>query len=210
MAAIDPVTQERVYRALKNDYLAGHFHVGARLDLQNIADRLRASKTPVREAVHRLMGERLLEPDPDGGFRIVHAGPAELIRLYDWNAHLLTGLSQSIREPVLRQTLTRWTIPTGEEGAVHLAGRVGALFLALAEAHGNGEAISSISQLNARLFYVRIAEAADAPETLRELRILGNPAVTNLQKSMKRRLERYHERRIVPLQQALRSGGGAT
>ena len=39
MAAAMPFVQERIYNALKADYLAGIFTPGRRLDIQEIADR---------------------------------------------------------------------------------------------------------------------------------------------------------------------------
>jgi DNA-binding GntR family transcriptional regulator len=56
MSAMDPPLQERVYLGLKNDYLAGHFVPGKRIDIQDLATRYRSSKTPVREAAFILVG----------------------------------------------------------------------------------------------------------------------------------------------------------
>lgn len=196
MSAFDPITQERVYRALKADYLAGHFSAGAKLDIPMLADQYRSSKTPVREAACRLLGEGLIEPHPDGGFRVALDGPDELIELYQWNLHLALSFVHGTKETVLRQILDRLAgVPLGST-RVELASLVGAIFLALAESTGNSRAMASIQTLNGRLLYARIAEIDDVKEAGRELRILTNSAVADVQKNIRRRIEAYHERRI--------------
>lgn len=197
MMSADPVTQDRVYRALRQDYLSGHFDVGARLDLQGIADRLRSSKTPVREAIHRLVGEQLIEADPAGGFRIWRPTPHSLVQLYTWNAYLIGALAHLLKEAQLRQSLERFA-DLGQAGTpFEVAGRAAAFFNSFAEATGNAEAIDSVTRINERLLYTRIAEVGDMDESVRELRVLMNLSVVDVHKSMRRRLEAYHQRRIV-------------
>ncbi len=196
MSAVDPITQERVYRALKADYLAGRFHAGEKLEIQDIADRHGSSKTPVREAACRLMGEGLVEPDRAGGFRIILAAPGELIQLYAWNMHLLLSLAQAMKTSVLRQTLDRFSGVGIGDTPVELATLTGSIFLAFAQATGNSEAVASIAQINERLYYPRIVETTKVKEVARELRTLTNPAVADVHKAIRRRIESYHERRI--------------
>lgn len=52
---------DRAYVALKSDLLAGRFAPGDRVVLRQIADRLGISLTPVRDAVNRLIAEKILE-----------------------------------------------------------------------------------------------------------------------------------------------------
>jgi DNA-binding GntR family transcriptional regulator len=196
MSAADPITQERVYRAVRNDYLAGLFFPGARLDLQALADRHRASKTPVREAVHRLMGERLVEPNPDGGFRIIDLPPARLLELHAWNGHVMMSLIPLIRQSLLRNTLDRLSRIRVPQDPVGIALHTGAIFVALAEASANTEAVAAIVQVNDRLFYPRIIGSRQVDACIRELTTFTNSAVSDLHKSVRRRLEAYHLRRI--------------
>jgi DNA-binding GntR family transcriptional regulator len=197
MSAVDPITQERVYRALKADYLAGRFHAGEKLEIQDIADRHGSSKTPVREAACRLMGEGLVEPDRAGGFRIILAAPSELIQLYAWNMHLLLGLAHGMKKSVLRQTLDRFSGVRIGDTPVEIIALTGSIFLAFAEATGNPEATACIAQINERLFYPRVAGAANVRDAAKELRTMTNSAVADVHKSVHRRIESYHERRIV-------------
>lgn len=203
MSAADPITQERVYRALKADYLAGLFHAGEKLEIQDIADRHGSSKTPVREAACRLMGEGLVEPDSAGGFRVTLAPPLVLIHLYAWNAHLLLSLAQKMKKSVLSQTLDRFSRSGFGTTPVEIATLTGSIFLALAESTGNPEAVATVAQINDRLFYPRVAGAAKVKEAAKELRTMTNSAVADVHKSIHRRIESYHERRIVHQQKII-------
>ena len=203
MAALDPITQERVYRALKAEYLAGRYHAGERLDIQEIADRHGPSKTPVREAACRLMGERLVEPDSAGGFRVSVAAPQELIHLYAWNSHLLLCLTQRLKRSVLTQALAQFSPDEIGDTPVDIAQLTGSIFLALAASTGNPEAAATIAQINERLFCPRVDGAANVAEAAKELRTMMNSRVVDVHKSIHRRIESYHERRIAHQQDVI-------
>jgi len=195
VSAADAVTQDRVYRALKTEYLAGEFSLGERLELQPAADRLRSSKTPVREAIHRLIGEGLVEADPGGGFRIWRPAPADLAELYGWNHHLLgspIGYSKPA-ERVLRLRALKTLQPPARP--FEIVQRTSALFLSFAEGIGNGEAMRAVAHLNERLLYVRLSESADVERAARELHGLVE-GVEGSTPDLRRRLRAYHQRRV--------------
>jgi DNA-binding GntR family transcriptional regulator len=61
-ASIDRHTLwDRAYAAIKSDLLAGKLAPGHRLVLRQVADDLGISLTPVRDAVNRLIAEKILE-----------------------------------------------------------------------------------------------------------------------------------------------------
>src|SRR3546814_14580168 len=62
-------TMERVYLDLKARIVGGAYPPGTRLDPFHLAKRLAASPTPVREALHRLSGERIVDRWHQDGFR---------------------------------------------------------------------------------------------------------------------------------------------
>src|SRR3546814_6580301 len=62
-------TMERVYLDLKARIVGGAYPPGTRLDPFHLAKRLAASPTPVREALHRLSGERIVDSWHQEGFR---------------------------------------------------------------------------------------------------------------------------------------------
>src|SRR3546814_4258715 len=54
-------TMERVYIELKARAMRGEFAPGERLDPAVLARNLEVSATPVRDALHRLSGERIID-----------------------------------------------------------------------------------------------------------------------------------------------------
>lgn len=78
---------ERVALALREMVLRGDFSPGERLAELNLVPRLNASRTPVRLALERLAHEGLLEPVPNGGFRIREFTIADV-----WDAIEIRGI----------------------------------------------------------------------------------------------------------------------
>jgi DNA-binding GntR family transcriptional regulator len=74
---------DQAYGEIKSWILMGGIPVGARLREERIAERLSMSRTPVREAMLRLYGERFLERQSDGGFRIAHLTLGSLRDFYE-------------------------------------------------------------------------------------------------------------------------------
>jgi DNA-binding GntR family transcriptional regulator len=67
----DPVSvRKKVYAAVRNHILDGTFPPGERLVESRIAEEIRTSRTPVREALHLLEREGLLESAPRSGYRV--------------------------------------------------------------------------------------------------------------------------------------------
>ena len=71
-------TMERVYRVLKAQVMHGEFAPGERLDPSVLARDLGASPTPVRDALHRLSGERLVDSWHQEGLRQPIVGEGDL------------------------------------------------------------------------------------------------------------------------------------
>ena len=67
---------DRAYAALKDALLNGRFAPGERIVLRDVAEDLGISLTPVRDAVNRLVAERILERGGSG-----HGGGASVPRL---------------------------------------------------------------------------------------------------------------------------------
>lgn len=91
-------TMERVYLELKARILSAEFPPGTRLGPAELAKLLDASPTPVRDALYRLSGERVVESWHLEGFRQPLLAEGELHDLYGWRAMLL-GLALRDRAP---------------------------------------------------------------------------------------------------------------
>ena len=67
----EPVSiREKVYTAIRNLILDGTFPEGERLVESRIAEQIKTSRTPVREALHLLEKEGLLESIPRAGYQV--------------------------------------------------------------------------------------------------------------------------------------------
>ena len=62
--------REKVYAAIRNDILNGRIPPGARMVETRLAKQIKTSRTPVREALHMLEMEGLLEAIPRVGYRV--------------------------------------------------------------------------------------------------------------------------------------------
>jgi len=83
-------TMQRVYIELKARVIGGVYPPGTRLDPAQLAKTLAASATPVRDALHRLAGEHVVESWHQEGFRQPSLAEADLCDLYSWASMLLT------------------------------------------------------------------------------------------------------------------------
>jgi len=75
--------REKTYDYLKSNILSGRFVPGERLAEEHLAEELRISRTPVREALHKLEQEGLIEPLESRGFCVPHDSPEEIEDLFD-------------------------------------------------------------------------------------------------------------------------------
>ncbi len=67
----DPISiRKKVYAAIREHILDGSFPPGERLVESRIAEQIKTSRTPVREALHLLESEGLLEAIPRAGYRV--------------------------------------------------------------------------------------------------------------------------------------------
>lgn len=194
--APDRSLHEHIYLTLKSLLLSREFKSGQRIDIADLADRFRASVTPVRDCLCRLVGENVVEMLPTGGFRLSMPTADALRDLYHWNAqHLLAALHANPLGgvcPLLASAQLRMKDSREEPGAL-----VATLFQALADASANREFSQKVEAANARLFHVRRIEPTFVRDCHLEARRLANPAAANVQKAVRRRILAYHRRRIL-------------
>ncbi|WP_134494533.1 GntR family transcriptional regulator [Microvirga pakistanensis] len=73
---------ESVFRSLCHALRAGIYRPGDRLREEEVAQRLKVSRTPVREALGRLMAKGLVEPAGGRGLIVRSLDMAEVLELY--------------------------------------------------------------------------------------------------------------------------------
>jgi DNA-binding GntR family transcriptional regulator len=205
MSAMDPPLHERIYAGIKQDYRAGHFVPGKRIDIQELATRHRSSKTPVREAAFILVGEGLLTHHADGGFLVPVLDPSDLIELLEWHMQLLLALLSTLKNSAIHAALARYTAYRADHTAVSVANLATDIFASMASASRNHEAASEVRRVNERLHYSRISDFSDPAAAEKELVTLTSLDVVNLRKATRRRVEIYHMRKIADLQGGVRA-----
>lgn len=74
--------QEFVYQSLRESIMRGDLRPGQRLRIEDIAQRLGVSPIPVREALHMLQSERLVENTPHVGAVVASISKASIIEVF--------------------------------------------------------------------------------------------------------------------------------
>jgi DNA-binding GntR family transcriptional regulator len=184
-------TAERVYDALKRRVLEAGLRPGARLDPTALAEELSASATPVRDALHRLTGERLVETRPSDGFHMPVASEPALQDLYAWNAQIVSLALQRGGYGAPSGT----TAAMRANGAQSVVARTAALFEAVARRSGNAEHTAAVAANNDRLHAVRLVEPQVLDALPEELDALAALAAQDGGAALRKALTAYHRRR---------------
>lgn len=182
------VTFERVYHALKDQLGSGRFAAGEHLEPAALSQDLNASITPVRDALHRLAGEGLVEAPRGDGFRTPLVTEIGLRHRYRWNGALLVLAARSRRggEP---PALGGWSVDDGiVEATEHL-------FLMLAGWPGNPEHAAAVARLNDRLRPVRRREGDFLTGLDDELGAIADLMRAAAWPPLRRALAAFHRRR---------------
>ena len=184
---------ERSYQALRQMLREGSFLPGARLEANRLALDLGVSMTPVRDALHRLVGERMIEASSGDGFHVPRLSEAELRELYEWNSALLVIA-------VRTSSAADHRLPADVGGSPGQADLTALLFSQIADDAPNGEVRAAIASASDRLHAFRLAEQTALEPMIGELEELGLTRSGQLQA-----IRRYHQRRIKAVPAILRA-----
>lgn len=182
---------ERVYDALRHRIVRGELLPGTRLDPTRLAADLNSSATPVRDALHRLLGERLVAAWPQEGFHVPIYSEGTLRDLHGWSLDILLAAARPAI-PTIYRNETDHDLPQPDE----LAERVDTLFESIVNASGNLQRGDAMADVNARLHPYRRIELdliLDATEEVERITVAwerGEPA------ALRHALTAYHKRRV--------------
>jgi DNA-binding GntR family transcriptional regulator len=101
------LVRERAYEYLKSAILSDRIHPGERLAEEHLAKEMGVSRTPVREALHKLESEGLIKALETRGFIVSKDSREEVEELFDMRAILegygLRVISEKVSENLLEQ-----------------------------------------------------------------------------------------------------------
>jgi DNA-binding GntR family transcriptional regulator len=180
-------TSERVLKAIRQQLLTGKIPPGRRLDPNWFADCLCTSVTPVRDALHILVGQGLLETRPADGFHTRSVNEPGLRDLYVWNAQLV--------HLVIRCWSPDRAVAPASPDPGHYPSRTRALFNRIASRSGYDEHHRQIDAVNDRLEPARHAESTVIEQVSDELARLEGALNLDDARLLTQLLARYHRRR---------------
>jgi DNA-binding GntR family transcriptional regulator len=182
-------TSERVYDAVKQRLLKGEYQPGERIEVAALAYALDSSNTPVRDALHLLVGERLVETRAGDGFHVPHLDVAQLTDLYQWNTHLLL---QALRIVARNEAEDVRDQAFESDDPAELTGSI---FARIAQRPTNAEYVREVGSINDRLHAVRIAESDVIRDWREEVAQIANELDRNCMPALRRMIVSYHRRR---------------
>ncbi|UWP87494.1 GntR family transcriptional regulator [Dactylosporangium fulvum] len=200
---------DKAYQWIKDQILARELVPGQRLSVPAIAEELDLSRSPVREAVQRLVQEGLSEERPHKGAVVASVDVLELVDLYEVRA-ALEGLSAQravrARDAMLLEELTaihRDHRAAANDGRLADVIRADMLFHGrIAAAAGNAQLVRSLAPLLQRMSLAmlageqeRTAEALSEHEAVIEAIRAGEPE--RARDSMTDHLERVRTRLLA-------------
>ncbi len=195
---------DRIYHAIKASVIAYAFPEGKRIYLEPIADELKVSTTPVREALNRLAAEGLVIKAPRKGFLAMSLSAEKLLGHYELTklllVHELEQLGDDARQRLpeneavaqILYKLNRREINNPETLAAYTA----QIFGQFASLGGNTHVIHSINRANDHLHYIRTVECSQLHDVQAELIMLCELLLGGHQEELVKSVESYHDTRI--------------
>ncbi len=108
------LVRERVYEAIKNDILARTYRMGERLSPNDLSQKHRASKTPIKEALRKLEHEGLVEAIPRVGYFVWHMTLQDVQNLFQLRLILEGASAELASQQITKQELQELeAIPCG-------------------------------------------------------------------------------------------------
>lgn len=190
----EPVAADRVFRRLRDLLMDGAYHPGDMLPLQRLADELGTSVSPVRDAVHRLVGERVLLASRGGGFSVPIPSAKDIRQLYAWHAELLRLALRGSATSATLSTVSSAISP--DDRAQALACSAANLFDAIAAASGNAEITHATANASLRLHAARLYEPQLIKGIRQELESIAHIAKMGSAATVRKVLTEYHRRRL--------------
>lgn len=169
MTATAELLREQVYTCMRDELLNGDVAVGERLTEPKLSKRFGVSRTPIRDALTRLVADGLLQRE-DYGYSVVVPSMARVRDLYEVRIAVeLRGISRSIENPTvvhdaaaLATEIEYWygLRATPPEPAPEFVLEDERYHAALLSSSGNHELVAVLVDVNRRIRRVRMYDFA--------------------------------------------------
>jgi DNA-binding transcriptional MocR family regulator len=183
-------TMQRVYATIKERIMTGQFAPGERLDPARLAPDLASSSTPVRDALHRLVGERLIESSQHDGFRQLQISEPAIRDMYEWTHQLAILIISSSQSAV---AASAEPLKLGQSSYTEV---VQTVFSGLADMSPNHEHRAAMKSLLDRSRIYQNAESRLLEGAIPELLILHDAIASRAWHNVRILLNRYYKRRL--------------
>jgi DNA-binding GntR family transcriptional regulator len=181
-----------LYAAVRLAIQTGRYLPGDHIDPGMLAAEFKASPTPVRFALYRLVGEGMIADHGRQGFDIPIPTEASLRSLYDWMRRLLLMACEiSLESPAMLTSIH--AVATSSADVVALTRQT---FESFALETGHHFLHLAVRQANDKLDPIRRAKQPLVPDARQELARLIRLGQRRQVQQLKAALVDYHERRM--------------
>ena len=188
-------TADRIHREIKELITGGRFTPGLPLTVQSLADEFGTSTSPVRDALNRLVGERLVEMQGGGGFALPEITRRSAYHLYSFHGDLVrTIVKVMVRFDELGPPPACLLNRTAR--GLALARTTAEFFAQMAACSPNPEHLDAIVQIGERLAVFRLHEGAIGRQG-EELATLWNVTRSGNRNATRVAMWQYHRRRLL-------------
>jgi DNA-binding GntR family transcriptional regulator len=212
LAKKKPSRAESLYRSVKDMAILFEFKPGERINEVGLAQRLGASRTPLREALNRLVAEGFLVLKQDRGFFCRELKPREMFELYQFRAVLEVAAIRLACEQATEQEvadLAQFLDETGPQEGGRNSQELVALdeffhekIMALSR---NMEMSRTLENINARIKYFRWVDMDSKREgTQQEHRAIVQALMARDADLAARRMETHITRRLEQITAAIK------
>jgi DNA-binding GntR family transcriptional regulator len=161
-AALGGRSADRVYKSLKAMAVTYQLRPGERLKEIELAQQLDVSRTPVREALNRLVTEGFLTSAPNKGFYCRSLNPKEIYDLYEYRCAIEIGIGRAACERATAEelrALAQFACDSrdepGDVRALKFVGLDEQFHERLALLTHNDEYLRGLRNINSRIHFVR-------------------------------------------------------
>jgi DNA-binding GntR family transcriptional regulator len=150
---------DRAYEHLRHMVMTYQFLPGEKINERALAMQVQASRTPLREALNRLVSEGLVTASSNEGFSCRPLDPKEIFDLYELRAVIESRGARFAAERatdndiLALEPLLEAATPTDEHA--ELVDRDVRFHEAIAKLSGNVELLHQIQAINTRVYFIR-------------------------------------------------------